>query len=276
MNSEIAIDAPILATRTHSGSALWALFKREILRFVRQRSRWIGALATPLLFWLLVGGGLGSSFSDPSGLSGGYLEFFYPGSILLSVLFTAIFSTMSVIEDRHQGFLQGVLVSPVSRDTIVYSKILGGAALGVLQGVLLLSLAPFIGIKLTVLSFAIAIFLLFLMASALTSLGFYFAWIIDSTQGYHGVMNIVFIPMWILSGAVFPSEAATSSRIFYWAAKLNPLSYGLKALRLVLSPDPGALTPSIFLQAVVVMGVMTLALVFLCRRCLKPVSGSRL
>src|SRR5689334_3690606 len=115
-----------------------ALTKREILRFARQRSRWIGALATPLLFWGLIGAGLGNSFSDPSGMTqGGYLSFFFPGTIALAVLFTAIFSTISVIEDRHQGFLQGVLVSPIPRSSFVMAKVLGGAILGLVQGLLI-------------------------------------------------------------------------------------------------------------------------------------------
>lgn len=222
-------------------SALFALWKREILRFVRQRSRWIGALATPLLFWIVVGAGLGGSFRDATGRTDvGYLGFLFPGAVALSVLFTAIFSTISVIEDRHQGFLQGVIVSPVSRVTIVLSKVCGGASLGLLQGMLFLAVGPFIGIAPTLARLMPLLGLLFLMAASLTSLGFYFAWKIDSTQGYHGVMNLVFMPMWALSGALFPG----SSPVFRALMKINPLSYALEAFRALLTPaaDPwGAL-----------------------------------
>ncbi len=214
-------------------SATCALTKREILRFVRQRSRWIGALATPLLFWALVGGGLGNSFSDPSGLSqGGYLSFFFPGTIALSVLFTAIFSTMSVIEDRHQGFLQGVLVSPIPRSSFVLAKVLGGALLGLLQGLLILLFAPLVGVHLDFLGLLETVSILFMMAAALTALGFIFAWVIDSVQGYHGVMNVVFIPMWILSGAVFPAK---DKLIFNMLQNINPLTYGITAIREIFS-----------------------------------------
>jgi ABC-2 type transport system permease protein len=206
----------------------YALWKREIVRFVRQPSRWIGALATPLLFWVLIGGGMQHSFANPTG-GQSYFEFFFPGAISLSVLFTAIFSTISVIEDRHQGFLQGVLVSPVPRSAVVLSKVLGGATLGILQGLLLLLLSPLIGLHLGLAQLCMIVALLFLMASALTVLGFFFAWKIDSMQGYHSIMNIVLFPMWLLSGAVFPLSG--SNVVFQWIARVNPLAYGLFALR---------------------------------------------
>ena len=212
--------------------AVYQLFLREILRFVRQRSRLVGALATPLMFWLVIGGGLGRSVTDSSPGAQpelGYLGYFFPGTIALSVLFTAIFSTISVIEDRHQGFLQGVLVSPVSRSAIVLSKILGGAVLGLMQGLILLLMAPVLGYALGLSQLLLIVLLLFLMASALTGLGFVFAWKIDSVQGYHGIMNMVLMPLWLLSGAVFPLVG--SHWIFQWIAKVNPLTYAVAALR---------------------------------------------
>lgn len=216
-------------------SAVIALWKREILRFGRQRSRWIGTLATPLLLWALLGGGLGTSFRDTAlGKSGtGYLEFFFPGSVLLSVLFTAIFSTMSVIEDRHQGFLQGVLVAPVPRVHFVLAKVLAGMSLSVLQAALLLLVGWVSGLSFGLLDALLAIPLAALMGGALTALGFYFAWKIDSVAGYHGIMNTVLMPLWILSGAVFPSGGAW--RVYRWAQAVNPLSYGLEAFRSVLA-----------------------------------------
>jgi ABC-2 type transport system permease protein len=209
----------------------FSLWKREILRFVRQRSRLIGALATPLLFWVLIGGGFGDSFQASKNVAGAgdYFSFFFPGAIALSVLFTAIFSTISVIEDRHQGFLQGVLVSPVHRGALVLSKMLGGASMGLLQGLLLLCLAPLVGIKLSLLVVLEVSILLFLMSACLTGLGFLFAWKIDSVQGYHSMMNMVLMPMWLLSGAVFPLD--TSNKIFQWLSVLNPMAYGVDALR---------------------------------------------
>ena len=109
---------------------------REIVRFVRQRSRVTGAFAQPLVFWVLLGGGLKASFRPPGVPDGtSYVEYFYPGAIALVLLFTAIFSTISVVEDRREGFLQGVLVAPLSRSTIVLGQALGGTALALVQGI---------------------------------------------------------------------------------------------------------------------------------------------
>src|SRR5690606_13673615 len=126
-----------------------------LVRFVRQPNRVIGALLTPIVFWLLIGGGIGRSFNAP-GIpgSGNYLEFFFPGTILMILLFTAVFSTISIIEDRREGFLQSVLVAPVPRMAIVLGKVIGGTLLATGQGVLFLLLGPLIGIELTPATFA--------------------------------------------------------------------------------------------------------------------------
>ncbi len=215
-------------------AAVGALLKREILRFARQRSRWIGALGTPLMFWLFIGGGLGSSFRMP-GLETGptsYLGYFFPGAIFLSVLFTAIFSTISVIEDRHEGFLQGVLTSPTPPMALVLAKMLGGALLGLAQAGLMLAIAPLLGLELSILRVLAAFVLLFVSGFWLTGLGFYFAWKLDSVQGFHGVMNTVLVPLWLLSGAVFPSGG--SAVPLQWATRLNPLSYEVAGLQALL------------------------------------------
>lgn len=209
------------------------LFRRELQRFYRQPSRVAGAVAMPVILWILLGTGLSSSFRLPGGGDGtSYLEYFFPGTVVLLVLFAAIFSTFSLIEDRHEGFLQGVLVAPVSRVAIVWGKVLGGASLAWFQGALVLALAPLAGISPTPASFIKALGVLGLLAVALTSTGFAFAWKIDSTQGYHAVMNVLLIPMWFLSGAFFPVSA--SPAWLYWAMRANPLTYGTAAFRRAL------------------------------------------
>ena len=125
------------------------LWWRELVRFSRQRGRLLGALGTPLVFWLLIGSGVGASFRPPSAPGGmNYLEYFYPGTIVLIILFTAIFSTISVIEDRKEGFLLSVLVAPISRSGLALGKILGGTTVAFLQGFLFVVLAPLVGISL--------------------------------------------------------------------------------------------------------------------------------
>lgn len=229
-----------------------ALWRREVLRFVRQRSRVTGALLQPLVFWALLGGGLNASFR-PAGLSDNqsYAEYFYPGMIGMVLLFTAIFATISTVEDRKEGFLQGVMVAPVSRASIVFGQALGGTTLAVGQGVLCLLLAPFVGIHLSFVGVIGAIILMFLMAVALTSLGLMIAWKMDSTQGFHAIMNLVLLPIWLLSGAFFP--AAGAPRPLSWLITINPLTYGMAGLRrclyvsnpALIGPVPGALISSI-------------------------------
>ncbi len=238
--------------------ALKALWWREIVRFTRQRSRWIGAMLTPIMFWIFVGGGFGDSFKNPGVVGTGYLSFFFPGTIALSVLFTAIFSTMTVIQDRHEGFLQGVLVAPVSRLVFVFSKILGGATLALVQGLLLLVLAPFVGYELTFIRVLEIIVLLFAMGASLTSLGFLAAWKLDSVQGYHGIMNTVLMPMWILSGAVFPM--ATSHTVFQWIMKCNPLTYAMTAMRDLFEGHDATTTMPLAILVLFVFGLITAGL----------------
>jgi ABC-2 type transport system permease protein len=213
----------------------WGLFAREVLRFVRQPGRVLGSLGTPVLFWLALGSGFGRTFRPP-GLAQGmdYLTYFFPGTVLLVVLFTAIFASISVIQDRTEGFLQGVLVAPVPRLAIVLGKVLGGATLGFAQGLLMLLLAPLAGLPLTLAGFLGACGALFLTALALSALGFLFAWRMRSVQGFHAVMNLLLMPMWLLSGAFFSAAGASPwIRAVMW---INPLSYGLTALRGALHP----------------------------------------
>lgn len=217
--------------------ATLTLWRREIVRFYRQRSRIVGSLGSPIVFWLLLGSGLGRSFrtaAEPIP-PGGYLEYFFPGTLALIVLFTAIFSTISVIEDRQAGFLQGVLVAPAPRASIVLAKLLGGTSLAVAQAALFLPLAPFAGVHLAPDAIVAAIGVLALVGFALTGLGFILAWSLDSTQGFHAIMNLLLFPMWILSGAVFPAGGAAG-----WVRAImavNPLTYGVAALRRVLVGD---------------------------------------
>jgi len=235
--------------------AAWSLWRRELTRFFRQPSRIAGAVGTPLLVWLLIGSGLSGSFRLPGAPAGpGYLQYFFPGTLVLVLLFAAIFSNLSVIEDRHEGFLQGVLVAPVSRSAIVAGKVLGGATLAWLQAVVFLALAPAIGIRLTAVSALAAAGVLAVLALALTALGFAFAWKVDSVQGFHAVMNVVLMPMWLLSGSFFPLSGAPA-----WLAalmRLNPLTYGVGALRGTLF---GGGTPASSLAVTLLLGLAAFA-----------------
>lgn len=204
---------------------LLSIAKRELIRFYRQRSRIIGSLLTPILFWLLLGGGLSAAFPT-SNLPGGgtFIQYYFPANLVLTILFVSIFSNMSLIEDRHEGFLQGVLVAPISGVGMVGGKVLGGALIALFQGILFMFLFPLAGISMDLSSILSLIGVLFLLSLMLTALGFAFAWKVDSTQGFHSVMNTVLLPMWILSGTFFPIERAP--QVLKPLMYLNPLTYG--------------------------------------------------
>jgi daunorubicin resistance ABC transporter membrane protein len=211
-----------------------ALAGRDLRRFFRQPSRVVGSLAQPLILWAVLGGGLAGSFRPGGGgASGvGYLQYFYPGIVVLTMLFTAIFSTISVIEDRHHGFLQAVLAAPVSRTSLVLGKTLGGVAIASLQAAALVALAPLAGFTLGAVSWPLLAAALLLSAVGFTALGFAMAWWIDSTQGYHAVMMVALIPLWMLSGAVFPPSGG--SRWLRALMTADPMTYTVSAVRRAL------------------------------------------
>ncbi|MEZ4749545.1 MAG: ABC transporter permease [Bdellovibrionota bacterium] len=239
--------------------SIWALVYREVVRFFRQMSRVIGALGTPLLFWFLIGSGVGTSFQSPfvpEGMS--YLEFLFPGTLALILLMTAMFSSISIIQDRQEGFLQSILVAPVASATLVGGKLLGGSLLSVFQALLLLLLVPFIGIPYSFSLWLYSAFGLFLFSVAMSSISFFFAWKIPSVQGFHAVMNLLFLPLWVLSGALFPASAAPG-----WlkvCMYLNPVTYGVASIRYALNPAQLETfgSPSISLSWLVLGGLAVL------------------
>jgi ABC-2 type transport system permease protein len=206
-----------------------ALWQREVQRFLRQRSRVVGALATPVVFWVLVGSGFGRSFRGGDASEMNYLEYAYPGTIAMILLFTAIFSTISIIEDRREGFLQAVVAAPVHRSAIAFGKIMGSTTLAVFQAVLFLCLAPLAGVPISFFPVLAMVGACVIVAIGLSGLGVMIAWPMESTQGFHAIMNLFLLPMWLLSGALFPSSGA--SPWLGWVMALNPLTYGVSAIR---------------------------------------------
>jgi ABC-2 type transport system permease protein len=220
----------------------FTLWWREIVRFYRQKSRVVGVLASPLLFWVVIGSGFGTSFRS-GGAQGQqhYMDYFYPGALIMIVLFTSIFAMMSLIEDRKEGFLLSVLVAPVPRSAIVLGKVLGGTTLATMQGLIFLIFAPFAGVHLNPLQILLVSVVVFLVSFALTALGFAIAWPMDSTQAFHGIINLFLIPLWLLSGALFPMTGASGwIRVLMY---MNPLTYGVEALRALLYPEMTATFP---------------------------------
>jgi len=227
-----------------------SLWRREVVRFLRQRGRVVGALGTPVVFWLLLGSGLRNSFKLPAAnQSINYLEYSFPGMLALIVLFTAIFATISIIEDRHEGFMQAVLAAPVSRTAIVLGKVFGSTTLAVGQAMAFLLLVPFAGIHVSLTGILLAFVALLVMAIGLSAVGVLIAWPMDSVQGFHAIMNLFLIPMWLLSGAFFPASGASSW--IGWVMAINPLTYGVATLRYALYTGgelPGSQHPSLLMS----------------------------
>ncbi len=219
--------------------AVGTLTRREIVRFLRQRNRVVGALATPLAFWFMIGSGVGSSFGSGTGAgkatdATAYLHYFFPGTLLLIILFTAIFSTISIIEDRREGFLQGVLAAPIPRAAFVLAKLLGGTLLAFGQCLLIYLIALNFGLPFSIPACFLFTGTVFVLGLSLTALGYLIAWPLDSTQGFHAIMNLFLMPMWFLSGALFP--LAGSARWLQYLGQANPLTYGLALIRQALEP----------------------------------------
>ncbi len=223
------------ATYSPSLPVIGTLARRELVRFFRQRSRVIGGLVQPVLFWLLFSEGLREN-------SLGYAHFF-PGTLVMILLFTAIFATISIIEDRNEGFLQGVLVAPIARWAMVLGKVVGVAIIALLQAslFLLLGWVTVPEVMPTVPGLLISLGVMTLLAVALTALGFVIAWRMDSTQGFHAIMSLFLLPMWLLSGAFFRQGA---DGLLGWIVAVNPLTYGVAALRWRLIPGDTAGLPS--------------------------------
>ncbi|HEY5254451.1 MAG TPA: ABC transporter permease [Acidobacteriaceae bacterium] len=230
--------------KTSLSSSLWipaySLWRRELVRFYRQKARVVGVIASPLLFWLVLGSGFSKTFQSHGAASAAtsgsthYLSYFFPGAIIMIVLFTAIFSMMSLIQDRNEGFLLSVLASPVSRSAIVLGKVLGGATLAAIQGWVFLVFCPLAGVHTTFVGILYAMLAIALSSFSLTALGFVIAWPMDSTQAFHAIINLVLIPLWLGSGALFPVSGASGWLRFLML--LNPLTYGVDMLRNGLFP----------------------------------------
>lgn len=207
------------------------MWLREVKRFYRSKSRILGALGQPLLFLLALGYGLGGVFQAAG--QGSYIEFLAPGIIGMSIIFTAIFNGMQVIWDRQFGFLKETLVAPVPRLAIMFGRTLGGASVAALQGCLVLVLTLFVGFhpySWVLVPFAILVMLL--VAILFSALGMMVASLLSDMQGFQLIMNFLVMPLFFLSGAIFPLQGAPT--LLRLIARFDPLSYGIDAMRALL------------------------------------------
>lgn len=236
-------------------AATWVLTRRELLRYARQPSRIAATLGTSILIWIFLGSGFAASFASPAAINAvaaaetatsgavtstaSYAMHLLPGMLALTVVFSSVFGSISLIDDRNEGFLQSVLVSPTPRWALVASKLLGGSLLALSQAALLLPGVYFFGARPGLLSIIEAIAALACASVGVTALGLALAWRINSVQGFHGVMNLVLMPMWLLAGTLFPIQGASG-----WLKPLmlaDPLTWPSEALRhAITGTEPAA------------------------------------
>jgi ABC-2 type transport system permease protein len=236
----------------------FALAKREFIRFIRQPQRVVGTVAQPILFWLFLGSGFSTSFRAPGMENVSYLEYFYPGVMLMMMLFASIFSSITIIEDRDAGFLQSVLVAPVSRLAIVLGKVLGGTAIAMVQVLIFTVAAPFLGLHLGLGSLAMLLAAYVLTSIGFSAMGFFFAWGMRSSAGFHAIMMVFLMPLWMLSGALFPVENAPV--VLHAVMTVNPVAHALVLVRSPFYMEPAQmLADGRYLVALAVTVLWTLA-----------------
>ncbi len=211
--------------------AIYTMWLREVKRFTRSKSRIVGALGQPLLFLIALGYGLGPVFAKAG--QGNYLQFIAPGIIGMSIIFTAIFNGMQVIWDRQFGFLKETMVAPVSRLSIMFGRTLGGATVSAAQGVLVLIIATIAGFRpVSLLGIVPAFVVMLLIALLFSAIGIAVASRLQDMQGFQLIMNFLVMPLFFLSGALFPLNNVPSALLL--VVRFDPLSYGVDALRYFL------------------------------------------
>ena len=215
----------------HLLKTIFTIWSRDVIRFSRDRGRILASLGQPLLFLFVFGGGLSPAMAP---LGGGHLDFeqfMFPGILAMAVLFTSIFSAVSIVWDREFGFFKEVMVAPVSRVAVAVGKVAGGSTVALFQGILVLVLAPLLGIRITAEQIVILIALMLLLAGVMSSLGILIAARQRTMEGFHVIMNFIMLPMFFLSGAFFPLNDVPLW--MEWLSKINPVTYGVDPLRQV-------------------------------------------
>jgi ABC-2 type transport system permease protein len=238
LNSSMTATTAQIASDSRGPIALQVVFMlayREWVRFFRQPFRVVAALGQPILFWILFGTGMHSSFRSDS-QSPSFMTYFMPGTAAMILLFTAIFATITIIEDRREGFLQGVLVSATPRWSIAIGKSIGSAAIAWVQALVFMGLALATGSVALGPNLIVLVGFMAIVAVAVSSVGVCMAWPMNTTQEFHAMMNLILMPMWLLSGAFFPVPAflgadPVGQQVLHWVMRCNPMTYAVSGMR---------------------------------------------
>lgn len=210
---------------------IYVIWLRELIRYWRVKTRLVSSLAMPIIWLVLFGTGMKSTLGMGGDAGFDFITFLFPGVIGMTILFNSIFSVMSIVLDRQFGFLKEVLVAPVSRTSIALGKVLGGSTISMIQGTVMLFLGPLVGINLSVGMVLLLLPVMFLAAVAITSIGLVIASRMKTTEGFQMIMNFLMMPMFFLSGALFPLTNLPGWMNFL--AKMNPASYAIDMIRQV-------------------------------------------
>lgn len=220
-----------MVTLRRNLKGIYTIWLRDLTRFVRDRSRIIGSLGGPVLYLFVLGGGLAPSMSSLGGGTLDFRQFVFPGVLGMTVLFTSVFSAVSIVWDREFGFLKEVMVAPVSRTAVALGKVAGGSTAAMFQATIVLVLAPIIGVKLTLAQIVTLMGLMLVLAAVMTSLGILIAARQRSMEGFQLLMQFVLLPLFFLSGALFPLHGVPLW--MEWVSQLDPMTYGVDAMRQV-------------------------------------------
>lgn len=221
-------------------NAIYVLVVRELKKFVREKSRLFSAIARPLLWLFIVGAGISRLVPGDTGIP--YSQFIFPGIIGMTILFSSIFSSISIIWDKEFGFMKEILVAPVSRLSIVVGKAFSGTIVSTIQAIIILAMFPFIGLKLGFLQIITVIFICASLSFCISTFGIVIATFYDSYESFSVIMNFIIMPMFFLSGAMYPVKLLPD--ILKFVAKLNPLTYGIDALKHAIFPQKiGIMSP---------------------------------
>lgn len=207
---------------------IYIIWRREIIRYRRDKARIVSSLVQPVMFLIIFGAGFQQTLAS-SDLPVDYVQFMYPGIIAMGVMGVAMFSTISTVWDREFGFLKEILVAPVGRSSIAAGKTIGATTIATLQSVILLAISPIVGVKLTFASAVEVVLLMVLLGLALSALGLLIASLLKTTESFGLLMQLLIFPMFFLSGAFFP--LTNVPEWMAWIAKINPLTYGVDAIR---------------------------------------------
>jgi ABC-2 type transport system permease protein len=238
--------------------AIFILWLRDLKRYWYDKPRIIASLGQPLLFLFVLGSALSPSFQGPKGVS--FTEFIFPGILCMTILFTSVFSGMSIVWDREFGFLREVMVAPVSRWAISIGKAFGGASVAFIQGTIMLSLSIFVGIRFSLPILLASLFVMYLIAFAMSALGIMIAARIKEMEGFQVIVNFLVMPIFFLSGALFPLDRLPAWLTFM--TRIDPLTYGVDLLRgVMINVHAFPLTFDLLVLSLFAVGMLAIAVI---------------